>query len=227
MQPPLFPSMAAGQGLVDDLLSGLASNADTVGIVLIIFGIVLVLIGSRFMKPLVAVGLFVPVAWTTYAILFDVTNQSADVSIGIALLLAFLISTLGALMVEKMHLILGGMIAMAAYILLYTLVEPMLPFQTQNGWPLLIVTLIADLCFLIGAHQSQGHEQVISNLAPAVAGGLALALGIAMVRAGLSGWQAFDPLGRESSLVLFLSILLGVAIQTYLFDPDTGPLRDR
>jgi hypothetical protein len=209
-----------------DFTEAVSGYADVLGALLIVIGVGFIFAGSRVMRPLIAVSAFVPSAWSTYELTTGLGRQDAEIAAIAALLVGVLTGTIAAIMYDRLHMILGGIVALGAWVLFASFFEPFLPDDLFWGWTPLVLAIGADIFFLIGMRMARHQKEMVSYLAPSVVGGLSITLGVALVRVGISGWEVWEPFGFESALVLFISIGAGIAIQQYIFDEEDSPFQN-
>jgi len=222
------PAMIEISSAAADLTATVADYADILGALLIIIGIGFIFAGSKVMRPLIGVSAFVPATWSTYELTTGLGRQDTEVAAIAALLVGVLAGTIAAIMYDRLHMILGGIVALGAWVLVASFFEPFLPDDLFWGWTPLVLAIGADIFFLIGMRMARHQKEIVSYLAPSVVGGLSVTLGVALVRVGISGWEIWQPFGFQSAMVLFISIAAGVAIQQYIFNEEYSPFqRDR
>ena len=183
-----------------------------VGFVLIIFGIALTFCGSRRTPILVGLAFFVPFAITAAVICEAFLNMSQNHSLWAGLAVGGLAGACGSTLTKHAHVVFGGVLGMTAVAILLAIAEQ---FFELN---IIIAVVTLDIGFIIGAKFTRGLQDAVQFVAGAGLGGLCLAAGITVRRAGLEGLVGFDARTGESAIILAVCMLGGALFQQWMAD---------
>ena len=189
----------------------LAEVGEWAALPMMLLGLSLCLAGKYFIRFIVMVAAFIPVAVTVHLLALSfggLNNDDAMMAGGGA---GLVVALFASAMYKRIHVILAGAFGLVIGSILLGFISEIYEIDS------VVLLLLHDVSFMVGAKAFKSWEEELHFAAPSAIGGLFLGIGWSLWTAVSENLTEVEPFSTENSIILFVAMMGGAFFQLWMF----------